>query len=337
MAGRVDPVWWSRNPSLAETIDSELAKPAHRERWKYTRPAKVIDLLSTSAAAPPNSDLPELFDLQAQLKQAPEALAPFTYAQALEVVRLNDGDVLDLDTIDHPVLIVVEPAACVTVQRHATAHPGYFTWIQALAQSQLTVAINALDGQSVWDYLNIQLHAHSRAEVNLHHLGADLARQDIQIYCREPGAEVVLNSAAGVLPGHHLDQQITVEHRASQTLSHQRIHSTAGANAKVTFNGRIHIHKDCPQVRAELVNKNLALAESASINTKPELEIYTDDVTCSHGATVGALDPAELFYCAARGIGPEQAKTMLSLAFLHQASVGPLKEIALEALPRAII
>lgn len=337
MAGRIDPVWWSGSPSLADTIDSELAKPAHRERWKYTRPAKVIDLLPASDKALPASDLPELFDLQAQLKQAPEALVPFTYAQALEVIRLNDGDVLDLDNMDHPLLIVVEPAARVTVQRHSAANAGYFTWIQALAESQLTVAINAMDARSVWDYLNIQLHAYTRAEVNLHHLGAELARQDVQVHCCEPGAELILNSAAGVLPGHHLDQQITVEHRAPQTLSRQRIHSTAGARAKVTFNGRIHIHKDCPQVRAELVNKNLALAESASINTKPELEIYTDDVTCSHGATVGALDPAELFYCAARGIEPERARTMLSLAFLHQASAGPLKDIALETLPRAII
>lgn len=336
MAGGLNPAWWSQTLSLAETIEAELAKPVHRERWKYTRPAKVIDLLSQPGNAQSNADLPELFDLQAQLDRAPEALVPFTRAQGLEVINLDHNDVLDLETIDHPVLVVVAAGASATIQRRSTAHASHFTWVQALPESQLTVAINALDAQPMWDYLNIQLRANSRAEVHLHHLGAELARQDIQIYCQEPGAEVVLNSAAGVLPGHHLDQQITIEHRAPHTTSRQRIHSTAGAKAEVTFNGRIHIHEHCPNVHAELVNKNLALADSASINTKPELEIYTDDVTCAHGATIGALDPAELFYCAARGIGPEQAKTILSLAFLHQASAGPIKDLALAVFPRAI-
>ena len=99
----------------------------------------------------------------------------------------------------------------------------------------------------------------------------------------------------------------------------------------MTFNGRIHIYEQCPGVDAHLSNKNLALAESATINTKPELEIYTDDVACSHGATVGALDEAELFYCVSRGIDPELAQRMLGLGFLKTASNGPLAESAQNA------
>ena len=89
--------------------------------------------------------------------------------------------------------------------------------------------------------------------------------------------------------------------------------------AKVTFNGRIHIHEHCGSVDANLSNKNLALANGATINTKPELEIYTDDVKCAHGATVGELDETQLFYLRSRGVPLADAQDLMVLAFLAEA------------------
>ena len=87
----------------------------------------------------------------------------------------------------------------------------------------------------------------------------------------------------------NLDQQITIEHQP-HTTSRQRVHNIVADRGKSTFNGRIHIHEGAKNSDAQLSNKNLGLGANATINTKPELEIYNDDVSCAHGATIGQLD-----------------------------------------------
>jgi len=84
------------------------------------------------------------------------------------------------------------------------------------------------------------------------------------------------------------------------------------------FNGRIHIHKLAQKSVAELQNRNLLLSDTAEINTKPELEIYADDVRCAHGATIAQLDKNLLFYFQARGITKEDAEMMLSFGFINE-------------------
>ena len=88
--------------------------------------------------------------------------------------------------------------------------------------------------------------------------------------------------------------------------------------AKATFNGRIHIHPDAQKTLAELSNKNLLLTNTAEINTKPELEIYADDVQCAHGATVAQLEEKARFYLQSRGISKEDAEIMLSFGFINE-------------------
>ena len=88
--------------------------------------------------------------------------------------------------------------------------------------------------------------------------------------------------------------------------------------AKAVFNGRIHIHPDAQKTLAQLNNRNLLLSNKAEIYTKPELEIYADDVKCSHGATMGQLDPVSLFYLKSRGINAESANALLTFAFANE-------------------
>ena len=88
-----------------------------------------------------------------------------------------------------------------------------------------------------------------------------------------------------------------------------------GGHAKVVFNGNIFVEKDAQQTNASLSNKNILLSKNASVDTKPQLEIFADDVKCAHGTTVGQLDPKALFYLTSRGIDLHQAKQMLIHAF----------------------
>ena len=97
--------------------------------------------------------------------------------------------------------------------------------------------------------------------------------------------------------------------------------------SKAVFNGRIHIHPDAQKTLAELSNKNLLLSNEATINTKPELEIYADDVRCAHGATIAQLDEEARFYLQSRGISAAEADVMLSFGFINEL----LENLELEA------
>jgi Fe-S cluster assembly protein SufD len=131
-----------------------------------------------------------------------------------------------------------------------------------------------------------------------------------------------------VSDGAHLDQQLVVEHRAGATRSRQRFHGIGAGKGTAVFNGRIHIHPGAPGADAALSNRNLALHPDAVIDTKPELEIYTDDVKCSHGATVGRLSEESLFYLCSRGLDPRQARRILCRAFIRECVTGALAEAA---------
>ena len=91
-----------------------------------------------------------------------------------------------------------------------------------------------------------------------------------------------------------------------------------GDKAKAVFNGRIHIHRDAQKTLAELNNRNLLLSRGAQINTKPELEIYADDVQCAHGATVAEIDEEALYYLLTRGIDKQKALVMLNFGFVQE-------------------
>jgi Fe-S cluster assembly protein SufD len=103
-----------------------------------------------------------------------------------------------------------------------------------------------------------------------------------------------------------------------------------GDKAKAVFNGRIHIFQDAQKTLAEMNNRNLLTSDSAEINTKPELEIYADDVKCAHGATISQLDDTALYYLQSRGISPSQARMMLSFGFVNELLSGlPIEDVKL--------
>jgi Fe-S cluster assembly protein SufD len=109
-----------------------------------------------------------------------------------------------------------------------------------------------------------------------------------------------------------------MQHIAPNCSSNEVFRGLVDDQANAVFNGRIHIHPNAQKTLAELSNKNLLLSSTATINTKPELEIYADDVRCSHGATVGQINSEALFYLQSRGIPRVEAKRLLSLAFIAE-------------------
>ncbi len=126
----------------------------------------------------------------------------------------------------------------------------------------------------------------------------------------------------------HVDNQVQVNHRKPSSTSSELFKGIIDDHARAVFNGHVHVHRNAQKTSAYQSNKNLLLTDKATVNTKPFLEIYADDVKCSHGATVGQLDQDALFYIRSRGISYDNARLLLMYAFAAEV----INKISIESL-----
>jgi len=145
--------------------------------------------------------------------------------------------------------------------------------------------------------------------------GSMLARNELKINLSGRGAHAEAKGLFMADGKRHVESRIDVNHLAEDTTSRERFRSILADRARGVFNGRIYVNQDAQKTVAELTNRNLLLSKGAEINTKPELEIYADDVKCAHGATTGQLDSNSMFYLLTRGVDPDTARNMLITAF----------------------
>jgi Fe-S cluster assembly protein SufD len=168
------------------------------------------------------------------------------------------------------------------------------------------------------------------------HRGAELARNEIHARIDGTGADCRLNGAYLGTGRQHVDNTTVIDHKAPGSRSSEVFKGALDEKARGVFQGRIVVHRDAQQTDGHQLNKTLLLDRNAEMDTKPELEIYADDVKCSHGATIGELDDMALFYLQARGIDAATARDMLVSAFLNEA-VEELRDEALADAFRARI
>lgn len=175
-------------------------------------------------------------------------------------------------------------------------------------------------------YQHVTLGEASRADLLHLDLGARLARNDLHVELNGSAAAVNAHGLFFADGERHLDNHTRVDHRAPHTVSRELYRGVLDDHGRGVFNGRVIVHPGACATDAQLRNQNLLLSSTAEVDTKPELEIHTDDVRCSHGATTGQLDPAAIFYLRSRGISIEQARRMLIASFvseiLHMAPAG---------------
>lgn len=182
----------------------------------------------------------------------------------------------------------------------------------------------------------IQVHQRrdSRYESFSFATGAKLSRTNVYTTVAGDAAEAVLNGLYMVDGSQHVDHQTRIEHVAPNCPSHELYKGILDGNSHGVFNGKVYVHPEAQKTDGKQSNNNLLLSDGAKVDTKPQLEIFADDVKCTHGATVGRLDETALFYMKSRGIGPGLAKRLLTYAFaadvLEKIELEPLRE-ALEA------
>ncbi len=148
--------------------------------------------------------------------------------------------------------------------------------------------------------------------------GADVGRNETLVKLQAEGAEAEVNAAYVMNGWATLDTTTDIEHLSPCTFSRQLVKGVVGGDAKGVFQGKIHIAKDAVKTEGCQLHKALLLSDAAEVDVKPELEIFADDVKCSHGAASGELDEEQLFYMRSRGIGQEEARQILIEAYLDE-------------------
>lgn len=164
-------------------------------------------------------------------------------------------------------------------------------------------------------HLSVKQAVHSQFASHSLSLGGKLVRSDLSMYLQEEHAHCVMNGIYAPAEGQHVDHHTTVHHLVPNCSSEQDYKGILTGRSRAVFNGKVIVAKDAQHTDAKQQNKNLLLSANAEIDTKPQLEIFADDVLCSHGATVGQLDEDALFYLATRGIGRLEASHYLIHAF----------------------
>jgi len=149
-------------------------------------------------------------------------------------------------------------------------------------------------------------------------LGGKLSRHDIGVRMDHEGAECWVDGLYMIEGEQHTDTHSVIDHRQANCTSRQLYKGILDGKARAVFNGKVFVRHGAQQTDAQQTNKNLLLSKEAQVDTKPQLEIFADDVKCTHGAAVGQLEEDELFYLESRGINPALARNMLTYGFAEE-------------------
>jgi len=227
----------------------------------------------------------------------------------------------------HRILVVLGATASAEVIEHYVSTPdsqnGFvnaLTEIEVGQNAELRHTRISLEQEDLLHIGGVHVNLQRNARFNGFTLaeGSQLKRIDYQVNHRGQGAELRLNGVYLARNNQLVDYHANVEHCVSHCTTSEVFRGIIGDSAHAVFNGRIHIHPDAQKTLAELSNRNLLTSNKAEIDTKPELEIYADDVKCAHGATISQLDANAMYYLQSRGISEQQARVMLSFGFINE-------------------
>ncbi|HMM76662.1 MAG TPA: Fe-S cluster assembly protein SufD [Gammaproteobacteria bacterium] len=205
------------------------------------------------------------------------------------------------------------------------------TDIEAAAGSELTHYRLTAEAAQANHIGSVRLRAARDAALSSYSFvfGGRLTRIDVRAALAEPGARVTLNGLFVAGAGQHIDHQTFIDHQAAHTVSEELYKGLADGDGRGVFRGQVLVRPGAQKISAQQASHNLLLSPTAEIDTKPELEIYADDVVCTHGATVGQIDEAAVFYLQSRGIPAAEARALLTFGFaqavVEQVQFAPLR------------
>ena len=231
------------------------------------------------------------------------------------------------NAVSHPRVLVVAEAHAEATLVESYAGLGVEVYLTN-SVCEITVGVNA----SI-DHYRVQREAPTAFHISATHvrearsarfrstsitLGGSLTRNHVHTALMGEGIDSTLNGLYIENGSQHVDNHTLIEHAQPNCQSHEFYKGVLDDEASGVFRGKIHVHQAAQKTDAYQANQNLLLSDSAKIDTKPQLEIYADDVKCSHGATIGQLDADAIFYLRSRGIGHREALRVLTRAFVGE-------------------
>lgn len=332
----------------AQEVLSDLGLPKFRtESWKYTNPQPLIDALDEVVGANGESvsslndgvELCPLSSPRAKSLANPKMGSVVAGGQSSPMLALNlmnlasgyvvraeptEGDSFPILTIDagsnrcERFLIVVECGATLQVEETCTGGNRVFECVVEDGATLNHKRFQNPTEQVEYGHISVHVGANSSYRLEQFSTGAQVRRNEIVVDILGEESKVSIEGGWRLADRTHVDSQISVNHLSPRSESEMKFHGVVGGRSRAVFNGRIHIARDAQHTAAHLTNKNILTSETAEVYTKPELEIYADDVACSHGATSGQLDEAQLLYMRTRGISKDQSREMLLNGFLNE-------------------
>ena len=233
----------------------------------------------------------------------------------------------ELPTMSHPrnLLVFEDESEATVVEEYVSIGTGAVLCNSAtelIAGENTTIAHYMIEREhrDAFNISTLRIQQGRMANVASHSLllGGGLVRNNVHPVLAGEGGECLIN---GLFVGNgreHLDNFMHVEHASPHCSSRQFYNGILDGHAHGVFHGRIVVHKDAQKTDAKQTNRNLLLSDDAQIDTKPQLEIYADDVKCTHGATIGQIEENALFYLQSRGIDEASARRLLLLAFASE-------------------
>jgi Fe-S cluster assembly protein SufD len=241
------------------------------------------------------------------------------------VVAFNAGRVGVTPVWHRRCLVVLGDNSQATLVEGYDGLPGesYFT----NAVTEIVVGAGAVvdhykvqrEGDRAFHQASMQVQLGRAAKFSSHAVmqGGQWVRNEINAVFEGEGGECTLNGLYRASGDQLVDNHTFIDHAYPHCASHELYKGILDGKARGVFNGKIYVRQDAQKTDAKQTNKTLLLSDDATINTKPQLEIYADDVKCTHGATVGQLDTESIFYLRSRGVGLAEARSLLTYAFAN--------------------
>lgn len=319
------------------------------EEWKYTNVSQQsavsseqkVQLLKTEVQSP-KTELLEKFNFERNgftaLNLAFADVQIITIPKETSVIEPFEFNFkADENTANFPhILIIAEAGSKATVIENYESDGKSFTntAVQIFVAENANLTHYRVQKESPEAFhvgtTEVELSSGSLYNSTNINLGAKLSRHDVHLKFTAEGGEAFVDGLYMLNGNQHHDTHSTIDHALPNCVSHQTYKGVLNDKSRGVFNGKVFVRANASGTDAQQSNKNLLLSNDARVDTKPQLEIFNDDVKCSHGATVGQLEDEELFYLLSRGISQALAKNLLTYGFAEEI----INKIEIEAIKK---
>ena len=334
-----EPLWLTELRRKAFLLFSENGYPTPRhEDWKYTNVAPVVGSIAVGFGSNGHGDfkspgaderkLIEQFNFERNGFTA-ENLSRGQFenivieGESNKPIELNSVVENDSAIFPHR-LITVKSGATATIIETYSSNAASFTntAIQIVVEDNARLTHYRVQKESpdafhygVTEVTLCRDATYNSTNINL---GGKLSRHDIELKFTAEGAEAWVDGLYMIGGTQHHDTHSIIDHMVPNCISHQSYKGVLNDSSRAVFNGKVFVRENAHGTDAQQQNKNLLLSNEARVDTKPQLEIFNDDVKCAHGATVGQLEEEELFYLLTRGLPENLAKNLLTYGFAEE-------------------